>query len=456
MPHLKSSRKHSKSCKRACDSKYNGSHTVHGLESPSSVDAVSISSVDYKDDLLDIDSINVGINPRVTTHSASHLAHHTVCDVPTFTACLNEKLKQTKVARRKDHLQFQMNLGQRKKQVSRLKGEVNQAQDLVKEYSNLTEQLTNELSQVKHEAKHKIKVGGKKYDAMTTRCTDINNRLSATQSALQIARAQHQEGITILDCELQKLKTELSDTRDLAERNGELAKLRAVEIERGNMKQQTLLARGDHLERNLHNTASQLRQCQVARKIAEDELNVVRVELERYKGISEKLQAKVYNLKTELADSNSLKHREKMVSTANTHYRNMLPYLGIIFVTEPWPVSSTHGTGTLLQKVKKGGSAHSSGLRKGDVITEVNGKPTRSKTEFYASMYGVKPGDILHMHIIRPSQGPGIVRAIDVQMGASGYTLKQVLALRRLAERDASVDDVEFEVDCTLSGIKPQ
>jgi S1-C subfamily serine protease len=54
----------------------------------------------------------------------------------------------------------------------------------------------------------------------------------------------------------------------------------------------------------------------------------------------------------------------------------MKPYLGVVFVTEPWPVSSTHGTGTLLQQVKTGSAGQSCGLRKGDVITEVSSTVT--------------------------------------------------------------------------------
>lgn len=366
-----------------------------------------------------------------------------------------EKAKKNCVARKRDRAQFEDHLRRRHKQIGRLRNEVHQAQDLVKEYSALTEQLSSELAGVKEEARRKLKIGGKKYEKMQSKCTELMAQLKRTEETLRHTKQQQAEGTTLFETEVHNLRKDLARTEKELEKTRSVALNNETDLKKAEMTGSNLESRTNHLMEHLKESKKNHRHCQITKKIAEDELAALKVEHEHCKNMSEKLQAKVYVLKQELKADKELRMRERLVALANDHFRNMKPHLGIVFVTEPWPVSSTHGTGTLLQQVKKGGAGYDSGLRKGDVVTEVSGKPTRNKTEFYASLYGVKPGDVLHLHIIRPSQGPGIVRAIDISVGASGYSLKQVQAIRRLAERDPNVYDVDFDVDLTLAQLKP-
>lgn len=59
--------------------------------------------------------------------------------------------------------------------------------------------------------------------------------------------------------------------------------------------------------------------------------------------------------------------------------------------------------------------------------------------EFYSALYGTMPGDTVEMQIYRRGANFGTkflpVKTFVVHMGAHGYSLKQVLALRRLASR---------------------
>lgn len=366
-----------------------------------------------------------------------------------------EKAKKGCLARKRERAHYDDNMRRRHKQIGRLRTEVNQAQDLVKEYSSLTEQLSHELQGVKDEARRKLKCGGKKYEKMQTKCSELLAQLKRSEDTLRTTKQQQQEGNALFETEVHSLRKELCRTEKGLDKTRHLAMAREAELGKREVEGTAMQERTTHLMEHLKESKKNHRHCQITKKIVEDELASLTVEYEHTKTLSEKLQTKVYHLKQELKADKELRMRQGIVALANDHYRNMKPYLGIVFVTEPWPVSSTHGTGTLLQQVKKGGAGHDSGLRKGDIVTEVNGKPTRNKTEFYASLYGVKPGDTMHLHIIRPSQGPGIVRAIDITAGASGYSLKQVLAVRRLAERDPRVYDVDFDVDLTLAQLKP-
>lgn len=411
------------------------------------------------DDMLDTEDIDTvleeeGLPPRKLGRSVSKpiVAGHCHMECPAA-YCLHKKLKRTTFAREQDRVQFESNIKKRKKQIVQLKHEVGQAQDLVQEYSGLTEQLGNELESLKTEAKHKLKEGSRKYEKVANRCHELSDQLKQTGRALEIARQQHREGSSQLEAEISELRKELHNTQKVAEKYKEVAQVREVELEKEKVREHALHSKSHHLLEHLKMAKKELRKCQVAKKMLADELGGLKVEHEKVKTIAEKLQGKVCHLKADLSADAALRSRARAIAEANNHYREMKPYLGVVFVTEPWPVSSTHGTGTLLQQVKSDSAAKSSGLRKGDVITEVNGKPTRNKTEFYASLYGLKPADPLHLHIIRPSQGPGIVRALDVTMGGQGYTLKQVLAIRRLAERSPKVYDVDFDVDLTLSGL---
>ena len=77
----KSSRKHT------CDAKY----APHLLDENSS-DSLD-GEVDFKDHIAAHHDIAL---EGLGCHKAAHLAHSHICDVPTFTACLHEKLKKAK------------------------------------------------------------------------------------------------------------------------------------------------------------------------------------------------------------------------------------------------------------------------------------------------------------------------------------------------------------------------
>jgi putative serine protease PepD len=81
------------------------------------------------------------------------------------------------------------------------------------------------------------------------------------------------------------------------------------------------------------------------------------------------------------------------------------PYLGVL--------SSPHPLGAEIQSVIAGSPAASAGLRQGDVIRSVNGRPVHDPSGVSAAIEGLKPGDQVDVQISRG----GDTRDVKVKLG---------------------------------------
>ena len=348
---------------------------------------------------------------------------------------------------------------------------------MVDDFAHANAKLDKELGRVKDKAMVKLHRRDKKLEKLNRHCSNLATDLHSATHALRDAESNAHAGsrlfvhalhslqlLTVCDfldvdavaaaARVRALAAELKNAREKqAHYKSDLEKAKHIAHEK-TIKERCLKDKNLHMYSHLKESHKINHQYKIEKQVVSDELAALREAHEVAMALNEELKVDVYNLKTALKADHALRGRQEVIATANDHYRNMNPYLGVIFVNEPWPVSSTHSAGVLLSQVRKNCAGHVSGLRTGDVVTEVQGRPTRSKAEFYAAMFGVKPGDTMHFHIIRPSQGPGIVRSINVTMGANGYELKSVLALRRLAERNAENYTDSFDRDCEIAGLE--
>jgi putative serine protease PepD len=84
-------------------------------------------------------------------------------------------------------------------------------------------------------------------------------------------------------------------------------------------------------------------------------------------------------------------------------------YLGV----ETTPVSATGADGARVARVVPGGPADKAGIKQGDVITKVDGRPIRDPTDISATIAGKSPGDTIGVDVLRN----GLTEGIDVPLG---------------------------------------
>jgi S1-C subfamily serine protease len=69
--------------------------------------------------------------------------------------------------------------------------------------------------------------------------------------------------------------------------------------------------------------------------------------------------------------------------------------------------------GALVQSVSEGSPAARAGLREGDVIVELDGKPIRTVEDLYSVIREREPGQRVELMIVRD----GARRSVDVTLG---------------------------------------
>ncbi|MEA2398092.1 MAG: hypothetical protein QOK25_1648 [Thermoleophilaceae bacterium] len=84
-------------------------------------------------------------------------------------------------------------------------------------------------------------------------------------------------------------------------------------------------------------------------------------------------------------------------------------YLGVTTT----PASATNPGGARVTDVVAGGPADSAGIRPGDVIVKVDGKPVQDPTDVSIAISGKKPGDKVRVSVLRN----GLTEGIDVTLG---------------------------------------
>ncbi len=95
---------------------------------------------------------------------------------------------------------------------------------------------------------------------------------------------------------------------------------------------------------------------------------------------------------------------DQLVSTGQVPH----PSLGIAYVPLNPAIASQLGVnarqGAVVLQVQPGGPAASAGLQRGDVITEVDGKPLQGDSGLAEAIYPHKPGDTVTLTVLRGSQ----------------------------------------------------
>ena len=60
--------------------------------------------------------------------------------------------------------------------------------------------------------------------------------------------------------------------------------------------------------------------------------------------------------------------------------------------------------GVVVTDVQAGSAAEKAGLRRGDVVLEIAGRPVRDVAAFYRELGVVKPGDSVRVYLSRPGR----------------------------------------------------
>jgi serine protease Do len=63
------------------------------------------------------------------------------------------------------------------------------------------------------------------------------------------------------------------------------------------------------------------------------------------------------------------------------------------------------GTGVVVDDVQEGGAAHKGGIKRGDIITKINGHPIKNARQMQAMISATKPGDALDVTLVRFAKG---------------------------------------------------
>jgi len=83
----------------------------------------------------------------------------------------------------------------------------------------------------------------------------------------------------------------------------------------------------------------------------------------------------------------------------------------------------------VVTSVKAGQSAEAAGVRVGDVLLALAGRPTHSKLAFLQALRGVRPGDTLTL----AAQRDGQQVELQLVVGGRGQDMQHIRALRKAA-----------------------
>ncbi len=115
--------------------------------------------------------------------------------------------------------------------------------------------------------------------------------------------------------------------------------------------------------------------------------------------------------------SNSAKSTiEKLMNNTDT------PALGVTVVTVTEDIAKQNNlpsAGVLITEVTQGGSAYSSGLQAGDIITKFNNQPMFTKEQLIEAVQNCKVGDSVEVNIVRNGQSQTV--KVAMQKAASNF-----------------------------------
>jgi predicted metalloprotease with PDZ domain len=160
------------------------------------------------------------------------------------------------------------------------------------------------------------------------------------------------------------------------------------------------------------------------------------------------VEEEVRRLQGELADvRGDAGRRAAVVEKAKEQFAAMRPTLGLEFqsAAAAGGVSGGGGSadvfGVVVVDVVDGKPAGAAGLRRGDVVEQVNGHDTGDGDAFKAQLKFFRPGDQVPFQIDRSGQ----ILTLVVEIGCTTHTREQVLRTRRLAS--GLVHDADFMIE---------
>lgn len=113
----------------------------------------------------------------------------------------------------------------------------------------------------------------------------------------------------------------------------------------------------------------------------------------------------------------------------------MRPTCGLSFVVAKPPLQ-----GLLVTQVAEGGPSARGGLKRGDVIGEVNFFPMRDKQDFLeVGIAGVRPGDRITLGVARHDGGRVKRLTLAMTMGARGYSADEIMVNAILGKSGVTV-----------------
>lgn len=122
--------------------------------------------------------------------------------------------------------------------------------------------------------------------------------------------------------------------------------------------------------------------------------------------------------------------------------RDLAPNIGLKFTKGP-------KEGLLVTGVKKRSPGRAAGVKKGDIVGEVNGRPVASKGEFNACVRAAGVGSTVSLQVLRvdnsSARAKPIIRTLQMTVAAKGFTPAALIVVQRLATYDES--DFAFPLD---------